>query len=78
MISSLKDIYLIRSACQMLALPRSSYYYHPSEREENQRLQQAIQTVAGEWPTYGYRRITAQLNRQGWVVNHKRVMRLMR
>lgn len=78
MISSLKDIYPVRSACQMLALPRSSYYYHPGEREENQRLKQAIQTVAGEWLTYGYRRITAQLNRQGWIVNHKRVMRLMR
>ena len=46
--------------------------------EENQRLKQAIQTVAGEWPTYGYRRITEQLNRQGWQVNHKRVYRFMR
>jgi len=34
--------------------------------------------VAAEWPTYGYRRITAQLHRQGWQVNHKRVQRLMR
>jgi len=29
------------------------------------------------WPTYGYRRITAQLRRQEWVVNPKRVRRLM-
>ena len=34
--------------------------------------------MAAEWPTYGYRRITAQLHRQGWQVNHKRVQRLMR
>jgi putative transposase len=38
----------------------------------------AIQTVAGEWPTYGYRRVTAQLRRQGWTLNRKRVGRLMR
>jgi putative transposase len=36
-----------------------------------------IQTIAGEHPTYGYRRITAELKRRGETVNHKRVLRLM-
>ena len=31
-----------------------------------------------EWPTYGYRRVTRQLQRQGWGINKKRVLRLMR
>jgi transposase InsO family protein len=34
--------------------------------------------VAAEWVTYGYRRTTEQLRRGEWVVNHKRVYRLMR
>jgi len=37
-----------------------------------------IKAVAAEWPTYGYRRVTAQLRRQEWLVNRKRVQRLMR
>jgi len=41
-------------------------------------LKGTIQTLAGQHPTYGYRRITAQLNRQGHRINHKRVARLMR
>jgi len=41
-------------------------------------LRDAIQKLAVEMPAYGYRRITAALRREGWVVNHKRVLRLMR
>lgn len=41
-------------------------------------LRDAIQKIALEMPAYGYRRVTAQLRRQGWAVNHKRVLRMMR
>jgi putative transposase len=41
-------------------------------------LRDAMQKLAVEMPAYGYRRITAALRRGGWVVNHKRVLRLMR
>jgi transposase InsO family protein len=41
-------------------------------------LRDAIQKLAVEMPAYGYRRITAALRRADWVVNHKRVLRLMR
>jgi transposase InsO family protein len=37
-----------------------------------------IQKIAVEFPAYGYRRITAELRNRGYVVNHKRVLRLMR
>ncbi|MBC8165118.1 MAG: IS3 family transposase [Bryobacteraceae bacterium] len=40
-------------------------------------LRDAIQRIAVEWPSYGRRRITAELRRQGWTVNPKRVYRLM-
>lgn len=77
MIAMLKGVYPVQRACQMLTFPRSSYYYHPKVNQQEQHLKHAIQSVAGEWPTYGYRRITFQLNRQGWVVNHKCIYRLM-
>jgi putative transposase len=41
-------------------------------------LRDAIQRVALQWPCYGRRRITRELQRQGWTVNAKRVYRLMR
>ena len=39
-------------------------------------LRDAIHRIALEWPSYGRPRITAELRRQGWTVNHKRVRRL--
>lgn len=41
-------------------------------------LRDALQKLAVELPAYGYRRLTVMLQRAGWVVNHKRVLRLMR
>ena len=47
-------------------------------RGDDMDLRDAIQRIALEWPSYGRPRITAQLRRQGWTVNPKRVYRLMR
>src|SRR5579863_1460525 len=41
-------------------------------------LRDAMPSVALEWPAYGYRRITFELRRRGFAVNHKRVLRMMR
>ena len=41
-------------------------------------LSDRIEEVAMEYPSYGYRRITAELHRQDLMVNHKKVLRLMR
>ena len=41
-------------------------------------LRDEIQRIALEWPCYGWRRVTAELRRRGWTVNHKRVRRIMR
>ncbi len=68
--------YPVSLVCGILGCPRSSYYYQARE-PDNQALKEAITQVAASWPTYGYRRITAQLRREGWLVNSKRVRRLM-
>ena len=47
-------------------------------REDETLLTKAIIDLATEYGRYGYRRVTALLNRQGWQVNHKRVERIWR
>lgn len=63
--------------CQVFAINRSSFYYQAAEKSED-GIKNTIAALAVEHPTYGYRRITAMLNRQGQRVNNKRVLRLMR
>jgi putative transposase len=41
-------------------------------------LRSQMQRIALRWPAYGYRRVHAELLRQGWTINHKRVLRLLR
>lgn len=73
----LSESYPTALACDLLGCSRSSYYYRSSRLEEDE-LQAAIESVALAWPTYGSRRITAQLRRQGWPINRKRVTRLVK
>jgi transposase InsO family protein len=73
----LSQSYPIRDICRVLGAPRSSYYHRVQARDET-TLKATIERLAGEWPTYGYRRLTALLRREHLPVNHKRVARLMR
>jgi len=41
-------------------------------------LMDHIEAICLEFPRYGYRRVTHQLRREGWQVNHKKALRLMR
>jgi transposase InsO family protein len=68
--------YPVKTICAVMELPRSSYY-HTSSVSADEALRTALLTQAEAWPTYGYRRLTAQLQREGWSVNHKRIRRLM-
>jgi transposase InsO family protein len=74
----LAEEYPVSVSCDVLGVSRSSYYYQPVESPDDVKLKGAIKKTAAEWPTYGYRRITEQLRRGEWVVNRKRVRRLMR
>jgi transposase InsO family protein len=75
----------VRRLCALLGVGHSWYY------EQRQRsgaggadaggevaLCDAIERLILEFPGYGYRRVTKALQREGWAVNHKRVLRVMR
>mgnify|MGYP000976296283 CR=1 FL=1 len=72
----------ISRSCQALEVSRSGYYQWRSQKEiissNDMNLKNQIQRLALEFPGYGYRRITAELQNCGYEVNRKRVLRLMR
>jgi transposase InsO family protein len=72
----------IERMCHLAGVSRAGFYRHlrPSDNyEEEMHIQSEIQRITLEhrW-RYGYRRMTAELRRQGMLVNHKRVARIMR
>jgi putative transposase len=71
----------IRQLCGWLGVSRSWYYACPpvdKQTEQDVALRDAIEQIVLEFPGYGYRRVTHALRREGWQVNHKRVLRVMR
>jgi transposase InsO family protein len=64
-------------------IARSTFYRRRKTRNPDRMKSEAdlidrIETICLEFPRYGYRRVTEQLKRDRWLVNHKRVLRLMR
>jgi len=72
----------IERMVELGGVSRASFYRfgegRPPRPDGDMDLRDAIQRIALEWPSYGRPRITAELRRRGWVVNPKRVYRLMR
>jgi putative transposase len=67
-----------RRQCELLGLPRSSYYYQPRPHSDlNLLLMKLIDEQYTRVPFFGVPRMTAWLRRQGFGVNHKRIRRLM-
>ncbi len=69
------------SMCHLAEVSRAGFYRRRSAPEAEDRdmdLRDEIQKIALEMPAYGRRRVTAELQRRGWKVNHKRVRRIMR
>jgi transposase InsO family protein len=67
--------------CELAGVSRRGFYrFDPNVKpaERDMELRDAIQRIALEMPSYGRPRITAELRRRGWVVNAKRVHRIMR
>jgi putative transposase len=76
-----EDLSIVRQ-CELLSLPRSSYYRPVSDPPkvsfEDLRLMRLIDEEYTRHPFYGSRKIKVWLQKQGWNVNRKRVQRLMR
>jgi putative transposase len=71
----------VAAILETLDLSRATHYRHRTsapQPDPDIELRDHIQRVALDWPCYGYRRISAELHRQGITANHKRVLRLMR
>ncbi len=68
--------YPVADICAVVGLARSTFYHRQAEPSDSS-LRDALSALATEYPTYGYRRLTALLCRQGWRANHKRIQGLM-
>ena len=67
-----------RRAFRVIRLTRSSQRYDKRAPDDEHLVRDQILQLASEYGRYGYRRVTAMLRNQGWVVNHKRVERIWR
>jgi putative transposase len=71
----------IERMCVLARVSRAGYYRHfaaSAPRQEETAMRAEVQRVAVANRHYGYRRIAWELRREGFVVNHKKVLRLMR
>jgi putative transposase len=71
----------IERMCALAGVSRASYYRHwrrVAPRREQTELRDVLQRLAVAHRHYGYRRLHALLRREGWAVNHQRVLRLLR
>ena len=67
--------------CRAAGISRAGYYRFRQcgkAQRTDMDLRSQMQRIALRWPAYGYRRVHAELLRQGWTINHKRVLRLLR
>ena len=67
-----------RRACRVIGQPRATQRYPKRIDEDEELLREQIVFLASRYGRYGYRRVTAMLRNEGWLVNHKRVERIWR
>ena len=71
----------VEGLCKLAGVSRAGFYRHWGRavpREQETAVRHLVQCAALAYRRYGYRRIAHELRRVGIVVNHKRVLRLMR
>ena len=74
--------FALETLLKIIKLVRSTYYYHlkqPDQTDKNQTIKAEHQAIFTEHKgNYGYRRITLAFRNRGFMVNHKKVQRLMK
>ena len=69
----------IKEQCNLLSIPKSSFYYKSAKEEDiDNWLMNEIYEIWMKYPFYGYRRITAILNRNSYHINSKKIRRIMK
>jgi putative transposase len=68
----------IRRQCGVLEIGRSNFYYTPAIPADESFIANQIHELWQAFSVYGYRKITAALQRMDYDINHKRVLRMMR
>ena len=71
----------LQRMCELAKVSRAGFYrwrQAAAPAAADMELRDDVQRIALEFPYYGWRRMTAELRRRGWTVNHKRVRRIMR
>lgn len=79
-VEALREQFTVKQLCEYLQLSRSGYYQYLKRQSEDpdKELKERIQAIyVKRQMKYGYRRIQGELEREGWKVNHKKVLRLM-
>ena len=65
-----------------MGISRSTYYYRPKrnlcKKKRDADITDLIEKICYRYPYYGYRRVTAALRRKKMVVNHKKVLKMMK
>jgi len=65
-----------------MGIKRSTLYYQRKinihKKQKELRIRKKIENISREHPYYGYRRITASLRRDKVIVNHKKVLKMMK
>jgi transposase InsO family protein len=78
MSQELSEVYPVKRVCEMLGCPRSTYYYEQVIDPQDAIDAGVVERVLMRWPFYGYRRMTAQLKREGYAIGETRVRRLLK
>jgi transposase InsO family protein len=72
----------IKEGCRLMGIKRSTLYYQRkiniNKKQKELRIRKMIEDISREHPYYGYRRITASLRRDKVIVNHKKVLKMMK
>jgi putative transposase len=67
----------IRKQCSLMGIARSNIYYRHRPKKDDTSTANEIHEIWLSMPMYGYRKITKELERRGYEINHKKVRRLM-
>jgi putative transposase len=69
----------VKRKCELLNIPRSTNYYKPAQKDDDRvMLMNEIREIYQGSPFFGYRKILVELRRKGYLINHKRLQKLLK